>query len=226
MQTPSPSPMSQDTAAIPLYCKVIDFKVEEETYDMEYSDDETSISSFEESPPSQKPIVTASPIKTLMIDELDAPLSNNKLQPITNSTSSPNRCNNMMSEDSIPCPCCRSYVHCKSPKKKNNLLASNPRRNKQEQGQMQQSFSALIESVWSDQTPDDISDDDDYDTTCARNKLKKEPILHEGKFDYTITKVLSDTWLHKKGSGNDVFGCKAWKSRWCQLVVSAMGLRG
>uniref|UniRef100_A0A7S3V6Y2 PH domain-containing protein n=1 Tax=Chaetoceros debilis TaxID=122233 RepID=A0A7S3V6Y2_9STRA len=216
----APSPMNEDNTT-PLYCRVIDYKAEEENYDMEYSDDETPISSFEESP-SQKPMVSmCSPRKTLMIDELDAPLSINKLQPITNDGSSSQRCSSRnMNEDSIPCPCCRSYVHCKSPKKKNNLLASNVRKNKQEQMQMPQSFSALVESVWSDQTADDSSDDGDYDTTCARNKLKREPILHQGKFDYTVTKVLADKWLHKKGSGNDIFGCKSWKSRWCQLVLA------
>jgi hypothetical protein len=39
-------------------------------------------------------------------------------------------------------------------------------------------------------------------------------------FSYTVVKCLMESWLHKKGSGNDVFGSTSWKPRWCQLVVS------
>lgn len=37
---------------------------------------------------------------------------------------------------------------------------------------------------------------------------------------YDVKKVLSEGWLHKKGTGNDWFWSTAWKPRWAQLVLA------
>lgn len=44
-------------------------------------------------------------------------------------------------------------------------------------------------------------------------------LLNRGS-EYLITKELASGWVHKKGSGNDWFGSRAWKPRWARLVLA------
>jgi hypothetical protein len=38
--------------------------------------------------------------------------------------------------------------------------------------------------------------------------------------EYNPTRILVEGWVHKKGTGNDLFGSRSWKARYCRLVVS------
>ena len=38
--------------------------------------------------------------------------------------------------------------------------------------------------------------------------------------EYTITEMLAQGWMHKKGTGKDWIGSKGWKPRWAVLSVS------
>jgi len=38
--------------------------------------------------------------------------------------------------------------------------------------------------------------------------------------EHRITRVLADGCLLKKGTGNDFFGSRGWKARYCRLAVS------
>ena len=53
--------------------------------------------------------------------------------------------------------------------------------------------------------------------SSSSTALLRVPQQPEG---YTIIKCLMETWLYKKGSGQDVFGSTHWKPRWCQLVLA------
>ena len=57
------------------------------------------------------------------------------------------------------------------------------------------------------------SDDDD----CDENE-SLPGVLHSG-IEYRPKKILVEGWVHKKGTGNDIFGSRAWKPRYCRLVV-------
>ena len=46
------------------------------------------------------------------------------------------------------------------------------------------------------------------------------PGLLSGGIPYTVTNRLVQGWVHKKGSGQDWVGSKAWKPRWAVLSVS------
>ena len=38
--------------------------------------------------------------------------------------------------------------------------------------------------------------------------------------EFTIKETIVQGWLHKKGTGNDIFGSRWWKPRWVTLAVS------
>lgn len=44
-------------------------------------------------------------------------------------------------------------------------------------------------------------------------------LLNEG-VSYTIQNVLVQGWVSKKGTGQDLFASRAWKTRWAVLSVS------
>lgn len=44
-------------------------------------------------------------------------------------------------------------------------------------------------------------------------------VLQDG-VEYRPKRILAEGWLHKKGTGKDWFGSRAWKPRYCRLVVS------
>lgn len=146
----------------------------------------------------------------------------------------------------IPCPCCKSYVRCKAQHKRSNLIASGRSRNRSKSNENttkesdRYTFSSLMESLWpSTGTPTcqgigghdstDAEEDDERteissESTSLRgnhyNKCSNSSNSINTEFQYTVTKCLKESWLHKKGSGNDVFGSKSWKARWCQLVLA------
>lgn len=153
----------------------------------------------------------------------------------------------------VPCACCKAYVRSCSNKdhsKKSNLLASVRSSNRsEEQPNHKSSFTALIGSLLSwpvegdakekDTCPsagDDYDDEDGNGTEnshCLTDVAKNDyghrqyhdnPIHATTDFQYTVVKCLMESWLHKKGSGKDIFGSTSWKPRWCQLVVSITGM--
>ena len=46
------------------------------------------------------------------------------------------------------------------------------------------------------------------------------PGLLDSGVKYQPRKLVAEGWLHKKGTGNDWLGSRAWKPRWARLVVS------
>jgi len=60
---------------------------------------------------------------------------------------------------------------------------------------------------------------------CAEIRQEQKDDLRPGTLrsqDFDVQKVLAEGWVHKKGSGNDFFGSRAWKPRWARLVVSLL----
>jgi hypothetical protein len=73
---------------------------------------------------------------------------------------------------------------------------------------------------------DDADDEDEEQNACpsADDEVDTLPgVLHSG-VQYKPTRVLAEGWVHKKGTGNDFFGSRAWKARYCRLVVSCFRL--
>lgn len=44
-------------------------------------------------------------------------------------------------------------------------------------------------------------------------------VLQDG-VEYRPKRILAEGWLHKKGTGKDWFGSRAWKPRYCRLVLA------
>lgn len=65
----------------------------------------------------------------------------------------------------------------------------------------------------------DLSDDGVSDDEVSEEAEETFGVLKAG-VEHRITRVLAEGCLHKKGTGNDFFGSRGWKSRYCRLVVS------
>ena len=66
-----------------------------------------------------------------------------------------------------------------------------------------------------------MDDVEEEEKTCqdADDEVDTLPgVLHSG-VQYQPTRILAEGWVHKKGTGNDFFGSRAWKARYCRLVV-------
>lgn len=70
---------------------------------------------------------------------------------------------------------------------------------------------------------DDVEEDEDEERNACQSADEEVDtlpgVLHSG-IQYNPTRVLAEGWVHKKGTGNDFFGSRAWKARYCRLVVS------
>lgn len=62
-----------------------------------------------------------------------------------------------------------------------------------------------------DGTKSDEEEDDDY-----------LPGVLDSGVEYKFKRVLAEGWVNKKGTGKDIFGSRAFKSRWARLVVSTV----
>ena len=65
--------------------------------------------------------------------------------------------------------------------------------------------------------------DDNSDTENSEDWDEEERMMPGVLADgiaYNITKVLVQGWVHKKGTGMDWIGSRAWKPRWAVLAVS------
>ena len=176
--------------------------------DLEYSDDETSLSDDAFAADDSQFLVPST--RMLLIDEIDIVVQR-KLHSSKHSLISKD-VNKDKEKEHVPCPCCKSYVHCKEIKK-SNLISSNQALEKQS------SFSTLIDSLWPGDGANVNKDDSDNNTESQTSEPQPQP---PPSFEYTVTRCIMETWVYKKGSGNDMFGSKAWKPRWCQLVVSTL----
>ena len=67
----------------------------------------------------------------------------------------------------------------------------------------------------------DVEEEDDEDSADEHDCLPG--VVHAG-VEYIPQRILAEGWVHKKGTGNDFFGSRAWKPRYCRLVVSKVGL--
>jgi len=60
---------------------------------------------------------------------------------------------------------------------------------------------------------------DGYDDETTYNRGMLHGVLASG-VQYEATKILMEGWMHKKGSGNDIFGSVRWKERFCRLILA------
>ena len=67
----------------------------------------------------------------------------------------------------------------------------------------------LFDEVCEDECSEDLDDNDHM----------MPGLLQEG-IPYTVKRVLSQGWVHKKGTGQDWIASRAWKERWAVLAVS------
>jgi hypothetical protein len=64
---------------------------------------------------------------------------------------------------------------------------------------------------------------EDSETECSEDLDDEDhmmPGLLEEGISYTVRSVMAQGWIHKKGTGLDMFASRAWKARWAVLVVS------
>jgi hypothetical protein len=103
-----------------------------------------------------------------------------------------------------PCPCCnqmRSHHH-------RQIVGETNIRSISSSGVH---YDSLI-SLFSDDTDDTNEDEDELDRMMPG-------VLAKG-VAYTVKEVIAQGYVHKKGSGCDWLGSRAWKARWAVLVVS------
>jgi hypothetical protein len=112
------------------------------------------------------------------------------------------RCHVIGSTNGAACPCCNTQRDC------NRETLNEP--------------SFIIPSKVSRQRNliDDIEDNDADEDSSSDEQVDTLPgVLHSG-VQYQPRRILVEGWVHKKGTGNDIFGSRAWKARYCRLVVS------
>ncbi len=207
--------------SLPLYVSVHSDSIENSFMKaLDYSDDDTSLSSLDEGHQEGRQICTknAPPPRVLVIDELETKQIKSKdctlkISKEDGKLGSPNRSvtlsspqneNDVRSKISTPVPwACRQG-------KKSNLIASSPSSNPSV-------FSTFIDYFCARSDQEDVNG---TTTTKDSNRTQQIQKNQNDKFEYTITKTFLEAWISKKGSGNDIFGSISWKPRWCQLVVS------
>jgi len=93
-----------------------------------------------------------------------------------------------------PCPCCARYVvkECDG---------------KPQQPQQERQPSSITASA--------STDDDSKDASLPGS-------LDPTQTSYAVQSIAVQGWVHKKGTGNDIFGSRAWKSRWATLGTATV----
>eukprot|EP00980_Cylindrotheca_fusiformis_P028661 scaffold22634_cov123-Cylindrotheca_fusiformis.AAC.8 len=67
---------------------------------------------------------------------------------------------------------------------------------------------------------------DDSDSECSEDLDDEDhmmPGLLKQGMSYTVKGVLVQGWIHKKGTGLDLFASRAWKARWAVLLARVPG---
>lgn len=96
--------------------------------------------------------------------------------------------------ESAACPCCQQQLS------ETRSTLNEPARQHQVNSRV-----SLFSSV--DSTDDEV--DEDF----------LPGILAEGQ-GYSLKRILVEGWLHKKGTGHDWLGSRAWKARWARLAMA------
>mmetsp|Transcript_39150 Transcript_39150/g.80193 ORF Transcript_39150/g.80193 Transcript_39150/m.80193 type:complete len:328 (-) Transcript_39150:956-1939(-) len=107
-----------------------------------------------------------------------------------------------------PCPCCARYVV------KDGAHQQQQRHHHQQQQQQQAGTDAAVASAPAALASSPSAEDDRNDTALAGSL--------DSTVDYTVTSILVQGWVHKKGTGRDIFGSRAWKSRWATLATASV----
>ena len=100
-----------------------------------------------------------------------------------------------------PCPCCARYVV---------KDGAHQHHHHHHQQQRQAGTDAAPATLASSPS----AEDDRNDTALAGSL--------DSTVDYAVTSILVQGWVHKKGTGKDIFGSRAWKSRWATLATAAV----
>ena len=64
--------------------------------------------------------------------------------------------------------------------------------------------------------------DDSVDDEDEEDELDILPGVLDAGVHYTPTRILAEGWLHKKGTGRDWMGSRAWKARWARLALASV----
>lgn len=115
-------------------------------------------------------------------------------------------------DGTVPCPCCNLPVHLD----RHQVVGEVPRR----PPSWNQNTASLRDSLGSLFTEGGGECSDDIDE--AGRMIPG--VLGRG-VAYTVREVIAQGYIHKKGSGYDWCGSRAWKARWAVLVVSFQSLR-
>jgi len=103
-----------------------------------------------------------------------------------------------------PCPCCARYVV-------KDLDGSVGTSKQQQQQQQQQEQERQPPSL----TASPSKDDDRKDAALPGS-------LDPTNTTYAVQSIAVQGWVHKKGTGNDLFGSRGWKSRWATLCTATV----
>ena len=123
----------------------------------------------------------------------------------------PSGCHLSWASPSSTCPCCNTERYCEDTGNRETLN--------------EPSFihgSARKRNLMDADEDDIVNDEEDTDDDDDESVDEREVLpgfCHEG-IKYYPTRILVEGWLHKKGTGNDFFGSRTWKARYCRLVVS------
>ena len=105
-----------------------------------------------------------------------------------------------------PCPCCARYVVKECADGSNQRNHHHHHHLQRQQAATSAASAALVTSP--------SADDDRNDTTLAGSL--------DSSMEYAVTSILVQGWVHKKGTGKDIFGSRAWKSRWATLATASV----
>ena len=131
-------------------------------------------------------------------DSLEYPLDDDILEQPTPTTGRVIGPTNLM--DLVACPCCQQNV-AEDIKTLNEPVVRRQRPNSQR---------SLVTATLEDED----EDDDASEADCYL------PGVIAGGVEYFPYRILVEGWLHKKGTGKDVFGNKNWKARWGRLALA------
>jgi hypothetical protein len=79
---------------------------------------------------------------------------------------------------------------------------------------------SLYESLFKDDDSDSETDSSSRSYSDMDEEGSMMPGVLSAGVPYTVTENIAQGWMHKKGTGRDWIGSRAWKPRWALLSVS------
>eukprot|EP00538_Stauroneis_constricta_P011645 CAMPEP_0119549880 /NCGR_PEP_ID=MMETSP1352-20130426/3502_1 /TAXON_ID=265584 /ORGANISM="Stauroneis constricta, Strain CCMP1120" /LENGTH=360 /DNA_ID=CAMNT_0007595565 /DNA_START=369 /DNA_END=1451 /DNA_ORIENTATION=+ len=105
------------------------------------------------------------------------------------------------------CPCCKRQPRAERRETVGDLAGN--RAQQQSRHSLPANFGSLLDLNDGESSDEDLDDVD-----------KMLPGILSDGVAYTVTSVIVQGWVHKKGTGHDWIGSRAWKARWAVLATA------